>query len=92
MPPPPPHPAFGVARGKPSPWRARQPRLFRAPAPPLGALLAVAREAYACLPKSVDEFLSARELAAAMEAAGLRVAHRRSLALGNAALIVGEAP
>ena len=68
------------------------PRLFRAAAPLLGALLAGDREAYAYLPESVDEFLSARELAAAMEAAGLRIALRRSLALGSVALIVGEAP
>ena len=66
------------------------PKCFRLLAPLLGALLARDAEAYSYLPESVDEFLSARELAAAMERAGLRHIRRRDLALGSVAALVGE--
>ena len=47
-------------------------------------------EAYSYLPQSVDEFLSARQLAEAMEGAGLQNVRRRSLGLGMVAIVTGE--
>ena len=66
------------------------PWCFRKVAPILGAALAGDSEAYSYLPESVGEFLSARQLAAAMENAGLRNVRRRSLALGMVAIVSGE--
>ncbi len=66
------------------------PWCFQKVAPILGAILAGDGEAYSYLPRSVDEFLSARQLAAAMEGAGLRNVRRRSLALGMVAIVVGD--
>lgn len=66
------------------------PWCFQKVAPILGAILAGDGEAYSYLPQSVDEFLSARQLAAAMEGAGLRNVRRRSLALGMVAIVSGE--
>ena len=66
------------------------PWCFQKVAPLLGAVLAGDGEAYSYLPESVDEFLSARQLAAAMEGAGLRDVRRRSLGMGMVAIVVGE--
>ena len=66
------------------------PWCFQKVAPLLGAILAGDGEAYSYLPQSVDEFLSARQLAAAMEDAGLRNVQRRSLGMGMVAIVVGE--
>lgn len=69
-------------------------RLFRGAflsvTPWLGALLARDREAYTYLPDSVREFLTADELAAAMEKAGLRLITRRTFAFGTVTVLVGE--
>ncbi len=66
------------------------PLYFRYVTPWLGAVLAGDREAYTYLPESVQGFLSATELAAMMEAAGLRNVVIRRLALGAVAIIAGE--
>lgn len=66
------------------------PWCFQKVAPILGAILAGDSEAYSYLPQSVDEFLSAPQLAAAMESAGLQNVRRRSLALGMVAIVSGE--
>jgi demethylmenaquinone methyltransferase/2-methoxy-6-polyprenyl-1,4-benzoquinol methylase len=58
--------------------------------PAMGALVAGDRQAYTYLPASVDRFLTARELANAMERAGLRDVRWRSFALGTVALHVGS--
>ena len=66
------------------------PWCFQRVAPILGAVLAGDSEAYSYLPESVDEFMSAAQLAAAMENAGLRDVRRRSLGMGMVAIVVGE--
>ena len=66
------------------------PWCFQRVAPVLGAVLAGDGEAYSYLPQSVDEFLSAKQLAGAMEGAGLRNVRRRSLGLGMVAIVSGE--
>lgn len=66
------------------------PWCFQKTAPILGAVLAGDSEAYSYLPQSVDEFLSARQLAEAMEDAGLRNVQRRSLGFGMVAIVSGE--
>ena len=66
------------------------PWCFQRVAPILGAALAGDIEAYSYLPQSVDEFLSAAQLAKAMESAGLRNVRRRSLGLGMVAVVAGE--
>ena len=63
---------------------------FRYVTPWLGVLLAGDREAYTYLPESVQQFLSANELATMMEAAGLKNVSYRNLALGTTAIHVGE--
>ena len=66
------------------------PLYFRYATPWLGALLAGDREAYAYLPESVEEFLSARELASMMQQVGLSNVTFRKMALGAVAIHVGE--
>lgn len=66
------------------------PLYFRYVTPWLGALLAGEREAYAYLPESVEEFLSARELASMMQQVGLSNVTFRKMALGTVAIHVGE--
>ena len=63
---------------------------FRYVTPWLGAAIAGDREAYTYLPQSAQTFMSAPELTAAMEDAGLQVTARRELALGTVAIHVGE--
>lgn len=67
------------------------PWCFQRVAPILGAALAGDSEAYSYLPQSVDEFLSAAQLAEAMGSAGLQNVRRRSLGLGMVAMVSGEA-
>ena len=74
----------GGLRSRALPW------CFRKAAPLLGAAIAGDGEEYSYLPESVGEFMSARELAAAMSAAGLQDVRRRSLALGMVAIVSGE--
>ena len=68
------------------------PLYFRYVTPWLGALVAGDREAYTYLPQSVDEFLSARELAFTLESAGFANVSFRTLALGAVAIHVGLIP
>jgi demethylmenaquinone methyltransferase/2-methoxy-6-polyprenyl-1,4-benzoquinol methylase len=58
--------------------------------PALNGLLSGSPEAYAYLPRSVEEFDSPQELAAKMKGAGLTNVRYRTLALGTVALHVGE--
>ena len=64
---------------------------FRRVVPALGAMVARDRQAYTYLPASVDRFLTARQLAEAMERTGLHNVHWRSFGLGTVALHVGAA-
>jgi demethylmenaquinone methyltransferase/2-methoxy-6-polyprenyl-1,4-benzoquinol methylase len=57
--------------------------------PAVGALVAGDRQAYTYLPQSVDCFLAPRELAQAMEQAGLRDVHWQSFGLRTVALHAG---
>ena len=66
------------------------PWCFQRVAPLLGTVLAGESEAYSYLPQSVNEFLSAREMAEAMEGAGLGNVERRSLGFGMVAIVSGE--
>ena len=66
------------------------PALFRAVAPWLGALFAGDREAYTYLPESVQGFMTASDIAAAIEEAGLAIRDRKPLALGTVAIITAE--
>ena len=66
------------------------PILFRYVTPSVGALIAGDREAYTYLPESVQEFLSANELASLMEEAGLQNVSYRKLGLGAVAILIGE--
>ena len=65
---------------------------FRYVTPWIGAALAGDREAYTYLPESAQGFMSAPELAQAMQDAGLRVTVPSRLALGAVAIHVGEKP
>jgi demethylmenaquinone methyltransferase/2-methoxy-6-polyprenyl-1,4-benzoquinol methylase len=62
---------------------------FRRLVPAIGAVVARDRQAYTYLPASVDRFLTACELAIAMERAGLRDVRFRTFALGTVALHIG---
>lgn len=66
------------------------PWCFQKVAPILGAMLAGDGEAYSYLPQSVDEFLSARQLADVMEDVGMKNVRRRSLGLGMVAIVAGD--
>jgi demethylmenaquinone methyltransferase/2-methoxy-6-polyprenyl-1,4-benzoquinol methylase len=57
--------------------------------PRLGGLISGQADAYAYLPRSADAFLRPGELAAAMEAAGLREVSYQMLMLGTVALHKG---
>ena len=59
--------------------------------PAIGAMVAGDRQAYTYLPDSVDRFLTARQLAGAMQDAGLRDVSFRTFGLGSVALHVGVA-
>ena len=64
---------------------------FHRVVPAIGAVVAGDRQAYTYLPHSVDRFLTARQLAGAMQATGLRDVHFRTFGLGSVALHVGVA-
>ena len=64
---------------------------FHRVVPAIGALVAGDRQAYTYLPDSVDRFLTARQLAGAMQDAGLRDVSFRTFGLGSVALHVGVA-
>ena len=64
---------------------------FRRVVPAIGALVAGDRPAYTYLPDSVDRFLTARDLVAAIRRAGLRDVSFRTFGLGSVALHVGVA-
>ena len=66
------------------------PTLFRAVAPWLGAVFAGDREAYTYLPESVQGFMTASDIVAAMEEAGLTMRDRRPLALGTVAILTAD--
>ena len=68
------------------------PLYFRYVTPWLGSALAGDREAYTYLPQSVEGFLSAADLASAMEEAGLVNVDIQRLALGSVAIVMGEVP
>src|SRR5262249_35231822 len=70
-------------------WGALFRVYFHRAVPAIGALVAGDRRAYTYLPHSVDLFLTARELAAAMGRAGLHDARSRTFGLGSVALHVG---
>ena len=74
------------------PWSRLFPLYFRYVTPWMGALLAGDQEAYTYLPESVQDFLSAGDLASMMEEAGLRSVTYRKLALGSVAVHIGEKP
>jgi demethylmenaquinone methyltransferase / 2-methoxy-6-polyprenyl-1,4-benzoquinol methylase len=57
--------------------------------PILGGWISGQREAYSYLPQSAQAFLTARQLAAELEAAGFHNVHYRLLLLGAAAIHVG---
>lgn len=66
------------------------PWCFHRVAPMLGGLLAGDREAYSYLPESVEDFMSAHQLAEAAEGADLQRVWWRELAMGSVAVVVGE--
>jgi demethylmenaquinone methyltransferase/2-methoxy-6-polyprenyl-1,4-benzoquinol methylase len=70
-------------------WGAVFGLYFHRVVPAIGALVARDRQAYTYLPQSVDRFLTPRELAQAMEKAGLCDVHWQTFALGTVALHVG---
>ena len=63
---------------------------FRITTPWIGSIFARDREAYSYLPKSVQEFLSATELASILEEEGLTNVYFKDLALGTVAIHMGE--
>lgn len=63
---------------------------FRYMTPVLGMLVAGDREAYTYLPRSVQQFLKATELANMMSDAGMINVSYRTLALGTVAIHIGE--
>ena len=70
-------------------WDALFGLYFHRVVPAIGALVAGDRQAYTYLPESVDRFLTAHGVAAAMRRAGLRDVSYRTLGLGSVALHVG---
>ena len=66
------------------------PAFFRSVAPWLGALFAGDREAYTYLPESVQGFVTASDIADAIQEAGLTLRERKPLALGTVAIIAAE--
>ena len=71
------------------PWDALFGLYFHRVVPAIGALVAGDRQAYTYLPDSVDRFLTAQGVAAAMRRAGLRDVSYRTFGLGSVALHVG---
>lgn len=63
---------------------------FRGVVPLMGALLARNRSAYTYLPESVESFLTAQDLVAAMEEVGLQNVRYKTMSLGTVAIHIGE--
>ena len=72
-------------------WDALFGVYFHRVVPAMGTVIAGDRQAYTYLPDSVDRFRTARQLAAAMESAGLSDVRFRTFGLGSVALHVGVA-
>ena len=72
-------------------WDALFGVYFHRVVPAMGTLVAGDRQAYTYLPDSVDRFLTAADVAAAMRRAGLRDVSFRTFGLGSVALHVGVA-
>jgi demethylmenaquinone methyltransferase / 2-methoxy-6-polyprenyl-1,4-benzoquinol methylase len=70
-------------------WDALFGLYFHRVVPAIGALVAGDRQAYTYLPDSVDRFLTAQGVAAAMGRAGLRDVRYRTFGLRSVALHVG---
>jgi len=70
-------------------WDALFGLYFHRVVPAIGALVAGDRQAYTYLPDSVDRFVTAQGVAAAMRRAGLRDVSYRTFGLGSVALHVG---
>ena len=62
---------------------------FHQVVPRLGEVISGQREAYSYLPQSADRFLRPEDLAAVMEAVGLRQVRYHKLMLGTVVLHVG---
>jgi len=80
-----------LSQPRPGTWAAAYHSVFRWSAPLLGALFGHGR-AYGYLPRSLDGFPDADELAATMRRAGLADVSFRRLAMGAVALHVGRVP
>jgi demethylmenaquinone methyltransferase/2-methoxy-6-polyprenyl-1,4-benzoquinol methylase len=72
-------------------WDALFGLYFHRVVPAMGTLVAGDRQAYTYLPDSVDRFRTARQVAGAMQDAGLRDVSFRTFGLGSVALHVGIA-
>ena len=72
-------------------WDALFGVYFHRVVPAMGTLVAGDRQAYTYLPDSVDRFLTAADVAAAMRRAGLRDVSFRTFGLGSVAVHVGVA-
>ena len=68
------------------------PMYFRTFTPILGSIFAGEREAYDYLPQSVQGFITASELAIAMEKGGLKDVNVDLKALGSVAIVSGRKP
>ena len=73
------------------PWDALFGVYFHRVVPAMGTLVAGDHQAYSYLPDSVDRFLTAADVAAAMRRAGLRDVSVRTFGLGSVALHAGVA-
>ena len=65
---------------------------FHRVVPRLGSLIGGSREAYTYLPDSVQQYVSAEQLASMMQDAGLRGVEFRMMGLGTVAIHAGEKP
>jgi demethylmenaquinone methyltransferase/2-methoxy-6-polyprenyl-1,4-benzoquinol methylase len=73
-------------------WRTAFRLYFHHVVPAVGSLVARDRAAYTYLPRSVDRFVTPRELARLMEAAGLRDVRFVRVGLGTVTIHVGRVP
>jgi demethylmenaquinone methyltransferase / 2-methoxy-6-polyprenyl-1,4-benzoquinol methylase len=83
--------ALEITRPELPGWDAVFGLYFNRLVPLIGAAVARDRAAYTYLPRSVERFVTPRQLAALMERSGLRDVRYRRLALGTIALHVGVA-
>jgi len=73
-------------------WREAFRLYFHHVVPVLGALVSGSREAYTYLPRSVDRFVTPRELARLMEHVGLADVRITRIGLGTVTIHVGRVP